>query len=288
MKNILVIINMQAGSTSDISEEMASVFASNGYNDPTIKLLEAADLDGELEGLTKESTDLLVIYGGDGTCKAGAVAARREGIPIIVLPGGTMNILPNALYDTMDWRIALERALSSKKPRWIPCGMANDEIFFVALLMGDPIIMADLRESVRSGHIIEATLKIPEVMTAISQGENFEYIVDGKPFQSDTNILNVTCPLKPHETAHDDKLEFLAVPNMDMIDILDLGATALIDGWKENAKLQTGFAETLSIKRQGDFDILLDGEPATLSCPIAIWLDLKGVKVLAPPLKASS
>lgn len=285
MKEVLVIVNMQAGSTSDVSADMRDIFTRHGFDDPTIQNLDADELGPALSKLSAKTTDLLVIYGGDGTCKAGAIAARREGIPLIVLPGGTMNILPNALYRTMDWKTALEIALKTKTPRWIPCGHVNDEVFFVGLLMGDPVIMADMRENIREGQLLEATRKIPDVMASISQGENFEYYADGKPFQSDANILNVLCPIDPKVSPTETRFEFSAAPNMSFMDIIDIGTTALIDGWKNSELIETGIAEKLTIRGQGDFNTLLDGEPARISCPITITLDPRGVKVLAPAAK---
>ena len=93
-----LIINMGSGSTTDISVPAAALFETKGYTKPAIHKVGPEDLMRCLADVAQDGTDLLVIYGGDGTCRAGA------------LPGGTMNLLPKALYGTTDWAVALELA----------------------------------------------------------------------------------------------------------------------------------------------------------------------------------
>jgi len=68
-KKPTVIINMAAGNTLDISDDITPIFKTFGLNTPLIHSVQP------------HGTDLLVIYGGDGTCKAGAITAREAGIP---------------------------------------------------------------------------------------------------------------------------------------------------------------------------------------------------------------
>ena len=179
-----VIINMAAGRSSDISEEVITIFERFNYPKPTIQLVEPSELAKALETIKRGATDLLVIYGGDGTCKSGAMAAREAGIPLIALPGGTMNMLPKALYGTDKWQDALELALSQSGPRWQVGGLVNERIFFCGAIIGDPITMSEARESLRDGEIIEAVKHLPDIVTAIAHGDQFEFKVDGKLFET--------------------------------------------------------------------------------------------------------
>ena len=55
--------------------------------------------------------DVIIVLGGDGTARHAAELAPRNGPPLVLLPGGTLNILPRALYGELAWPEALAAAL---------------------------------------------------------------------------------------------------------------------------------------------------------------------------------
>ena len=190
-KKPTAIINMAAGSSSDVTDDIEFIFKRFNFPKPVIHLTDPAQLSGLFQDIKTDGTDLLIVFGGDGTCKSGAIAAREAEIPFIALPGGTMNMLPKALYGTDDWKTALELALLQKTPRWQAAGSVNDYIFFCGAIIGDPITMSDARESLREGDVVDAVKRIPDIMTAIAHGEQFEFIVDGQIFDTEANGLQI-------------------------------------------------------------------------------------------------
>jgi hypothetical protein len=60
---------------------------------------------------------------------APSARAQPDGPLVAPLPGGTMNMLPRALYGTADWKVALRRALEEGAPQcWgarSPTGASN-------------------------------------------------------------------------------------------------------------------------------------------------------------------
>ena len=283
-----LIINSAAGSTTDISEEAKRLFLDHDYAAPEIHLVEPAALDEAFEAVQSDGTDLLVIYGGDGTCKAGAIVAREAGIPLIALPGGTMNMLPKALYDTDDWQIALDLALTQKQPRWQAAGAFNQHIFFCGAIVGDPISMSEARESLRDGEVLEALKQLPDIITDIAHGERFEFKVDGKVFDREANGLQIYCPYMTLGATSADAFELASVPQLSMSELVGIGAKAMTQDWRDSIHVKTAFAQTIGISGQGAFDVLLDGEPEEVLCPVTIKLDPQGVLVLAPDLNAKA
>ena len=279
-----IIINSAAGSTSDISTDLKRIFADHDYRAPSIHLVEPAGLDDAFETVASDGTDLLVIYGGDGTCKAGAIIAREAEIPLIALPGGTMNMLPKALYGTDDWQDALELALTQQSPRWQAAGDINNHVFFCGAIMGDPIAMSEARESLRDGEVLEAVKQLPEIMTAIAHGDSFEFKVDGEVFDREANGLQIYCPYMTAGATSENAFEVASVPQLSMPELIGIGAKAMAQDWRDSAHVKTAFAQRVDVTGQGAFDILLDGEPEQVVCPIRIKLDPKGVSVLAPNL----
>ena len=287
-KNPAVIINMAAGSALDISEDITPIFKEFGFAEPLIHSVEPQELEQAFKTVLSDGTDLLVIFGGDGTCKAGAMAARAADIPLIALPGGTMNMLPKALYGTDNWRVALRSALNQTHPRWQAAGKINDHIFFCGVILGDPIVMSEARESLRDGDILDAFKQVPEIMTAIAYGERFEFKVDGQLFDRNANGLQIYCPFMTKGATLSDAFELASVPQLSMPQLMGIGARAMAMDWRDSVHVKTAPARHIQINGQGAFDILIDGEPESIKCPIDITLHEKAVRVLAPDLRAEA
>lgn len=279
-----VIINMAAGSASDITSEIKAIFSRLSFAAPKVHLMEPEQLAGAFDTIKTDGTDLLIVYGGDGTCKAGAIAAQEAGIALVALPGGTMNMLPKALYGTDDWETALELALSQDAPRYQAAGIINDHVFFCGAILGEPILMSEARESLRDGEIVDAVKHIPDIVTAIKHGEEFDFKVDGKTFDKEANGLQLYCPFMTEGATVPDAFEIASVPQLSMSDLIGIGAIALTQDWRDSALVKTAFGRRVEITGQGAFDILVDGEPERVKCPITIKLVPEGVSVLAPDL----
>ena len=73
--------------------------------------LEPGAFDAQIQAALDEKPDALFVLAGDGT--AGTVASRAgpDGPLVAPLPGGTMNMLPRALYGSSDWKAALKVSL---------------------------------------------------------------------------------------------------------------------------------------------------------------------------------
>jgi diacylglycerol kinase family enzyme len=80
---------------------------------------------------------------GDGTARAAAEMAGPDGPMIAPLPGGTMNMLPHALYGAIPWPEAMANCLKDGQERMISGGEINGRVFFVAAILGSPALWAD-------------------------------------------------------------------------------------------------------------------------------------------------
>ncbi|PWS21620.1 diacylglycerol kinase, partial [Enterococcus faecium] len=82
------------------------------------------------------------VLAGDGTARSVASKAKPDGPMIAPLPGGTMNMLPKALYGTADWKLALKRALEEGEPQAVSGGEVEGEYFYCAAILGSPALWA--------------------------------------------------------------------------------------------------------------------------------------------------
>ncbi len=65
-------------------------------------------------------------------------------VPMVApLPGGTMNMLPHALYGVVPWPEAMANCLKSGQERMISGGEINGRLFFVAAILGSPALWAE-------------------------------------------------------------------------------------------------------------------------------------------------
>ena len=76
------------------------------------------------------------MLGGDGTIRRAAEACTETSSYLIALPGGTMNILPRALYGDVSWEDALKNTLTAPSAKVLSGGRAMDRQFFVAAIIG--------------------------------------------------------------------------------------------------------------------------------------------------------
>src|SRR5581483_6247865 len=96
--------------------------------------------------------DLLVVIAGDGTARTAAALCGPDGPLLAPLAGGTMNVLPHALYGTLDWPTALRRLATDGRVREVAGGEIAGQPFYVAAVLGAPALWAEAREAARLGN----------------------------------------------------------------------------------------------------------------------------------------
>tara|TARA_R110002020_G_scaffold330812_6_gene546403 strand:+ start:1125 stop:1997 length:873 start_codon:yes stop_codon:yes gene_type:complete len=281
-KNPALLINLSSGSASDISQEITTMVTDKGHSAPECFISEGEKIAEQFSALKASKPDLIIVFGGDGTCRSAAEIAREYDVPLIALPGGTMNILPRELYKTIEWKEALKLALDQKEPRWHKAGLLNGSPFYCGAIIGAPTRMANVRESVRQGQLSEAVTAIPKVVEAVTEGDTFSYHVDGNPTDLQANAILLSFPSNPENYEGEPEMEMASVMPLSVGELLKVGAQSLLMDWRESENIDSKRIRSLEIDGQGRFETLLDGEAEIVSCPIAVTLEKKGVKVMAP------
>jgi diacylglycerol kinase family enzyme len=111
--DVVAVLNTGSGSCDETSvEKIKAVFAAAGLGHSQIVAVDPAGLDAALSAAVVKA-DVLVVLGGDGTIGAAASKCAELDPLLIPLPGGTMNMLPKALYGNMSWQEALAASLGS-------------------------------------------------------------------------------------------------------------------------------------------------------------------------------
>ncbi|MFT4026458.1 MAG: acylglycerol kinase family protein [Novosphingobium sp.] len=102
--------------------------------------------------LTEAGVGLLAIFTGDGTVNAVVTTLEGWGGKILVLPGGTANLLARALHGERDTaQILADR--SALHPVRRPCIRTSRGTALIELLAGPGATWSDVREDLREGNL---------------------------------------------------------------------------------------------------------------------------------------
>jgi diacylglycerol kinase family enzyme len=237
---------------------------------------------GKMDELfTGKKSDFVVVLGGDGTARAVAASAPSDAPPLILLPGGTLNILPKALYGELAWQEALDAALIRGEVKRLIAGKANDELFFIAALFGAPSLLARVREAARSGAVLEAWLRFRHYMKR-SFSKKIEGRPDDKPMRR-AEAISVLCPPFSGEIVGED-LEWVRINPGTILDMLRMSMRALGGpGWRDDADVHTRRCKRGEVRGQGVIPAVLDGEPHTFLSRVRISYVGKGPRVIFVP-----
>lgn len=130
---VAVIVNAGAGSVGTEAcdervREIRDAFAAAGVASE-VYLCEAAQLTATARRLATQAVDVVVAAGGDGTVSAVATGLVRSGVPLGVLPLGTLNHFAKDLDMPTADLAAAARAIRDGVPAAVDVGEVNGHIF---------------------------------------------------------------------------------------------------------------------------------------------------------------
>lgn len=178
-----LVCNTQSGSHDDaVREQIAELCCANGaplvatFALPDGSIPDAAEL--ELQRI-----DLLMVWTGDGTINAAARKAAGWDGAILVLPGGTLNLLSKALHGDRPVADILTDALSGNNRRHpVPTIESDGGTAFITVVAGPATRWAEVRETMRQDGIIEASRAAPEALDEMMNGPGVRVGADGKAY----------------------------------------------------------------------------------------------------------
>jgi hypothetical protein len=151
MRRLWIITNPASGSTSP--KRCAEVEALLGARGDTIAGrtdFPAQPLPGR-KALASAKVDTVVLFAGDGTINAAVCALADWPGAILILPGGTMNLLARALHGSHD--IAAIIAAVDHRPVALPFVEAGPHRAFVGLILGPAAHWVRAREAIRAARL---------------------------------------------------------------------------------------------------------------------------------------
>lgn len=252
-----IIVNEKSGSVPEDGREQLAAFISEEGHEAVLPADTEAGLEEQVNGLMAAGCEAIAVWGGDGTICA-VLQTANGNVPVLVLPGGTMNLLPKRLHnDELDWKKIVHGVLANPKPSWISAGEVDGQRFYVAALFGQLTHIGASREAVREGAILQAVsiLTDREVLDIES---NIHVEVDQSGTMKD-------CPATAAAVIPSDQdgLEIAVIAPDNHLDLAASAMDALVRGWRESAHFHADGVTGIRMRHKDGKAIpaTIDGEP---------------------------
>lgn len=285
MKRIDVIANTASGSVGPDAPQIAERLLAEYGVTGVVHAPAPGEIGDCLRSVIDGAPDAVLVLAGDGTARGAAELAGPDGPLIAPLPGGTMNMLPRALYGDRDWQTAMRACLESGEARMISGGEVGGRLFFVAAILGSPALWATAREAAREGKAAIAVARARRALRSAFSGR-LRFTLDGRPKQK-AEALTLMCPLVSTALdAEERALEAAAMDPSSALDVFRLGFNAARGQWREDPSVSVGRCRVGKVWARGRIPAIFDGEPARLDPEVSIRFRPKAFRALVPPDEA--
>ncbi len=254
MERLWFITNPQSGSSDARKAEAIEAICTErglrfvGRTDfPQQPLPTSDDLD-------RAGADTVMLFAGDGTINAAACALANWDGGILILPGGTMNLLAKALHGDADPAAIVAAAHDRDRRIALPYVEAGAHRALVGLIVGPAASWYHARERVREGRLGKL---LPAIRGAWRRTFGRGVRLSGAPgFPPRVQGAYVR--------AEGDGLAVAAVDARDVRSIADLGWSWVTGDWIAARAVTEARADNLRIAEHRRVLALFDGEPQLL------------------------
>jgi len=281
-RKIELVANIASGSVGPSApEEARQILAIHGV-EANIRAPAPEDLMETLRSAVDAAPDLLVVLAGDGTARAAAELCGPDGPVIAPLAGGTMNMLPYALYGRRPWQEALASVLESGEEHPLAGGEVEGHGFLVAAILGAPALWAPAREAVRRRDLRSAVRRAGVAWRRAFNGR-VRYSLDVGP-KGKAEAVSFLCPLTSRAMRNEaPALEAVILTPEGAADAFRLAVNAATGDWRRDPSAHSTPCRTARLWASGSIPALLDGEPVRLPRRVEVRHRPKVARVMLPP-----
>lgn len=280
LRRVEILVNPRSGSVGPKAaaecERLIQPFGLEAH----IVEAQPAQLTAAIEAAVKARPDLVVVLAGDGTARSAAALAGPDGPLIAPLPGGTMNMLPHALYGLVDWRAALKSALTEGCARPVAGGEVDGRPFYVAAMLGSPALWAPAREAMRTGKLWLAWLYARQAARRALHGK-IRFRLDGGDRRT-ADALALLSPMISKAMTDADSLEVAVMTFENAAAAMRLAARTLVADWRADPTIETARVNRLEVWSRAHIPAIVDGEPIRLGRRAEIVFKPIAFRALAP------
>jgi diacylglycerol kinase family enzyme len=276
------IINTSSGGCDLESEQkMLSILNRAGIVESKAWCGDAEEMERSFAEAAGQKLEALIVLGGDGTIRTAAEACAEKGPYLIPLPGGTMNMLPRALYGDVSWEDALKNTLVAPSVKVLSGGRVADKQFFIAAIVGAPALWAEPRESIREGDIIDAIKKGSVAFQKMFE-RKVQYLISGE-IKGEAEAVALICPLISEEMSDSEQaLEAAVIDVESAAEVIGLATAAAFGKWRDDRNILLTKTRRVGVQSSKDIPATLDGETVNFGRSAEIDFVSRALTVLVP------
>ena len=224
---------------------------------------------------------LLIVLGGDGTIRTAAEACAATGAYLLPLPGGTMNMLPRALYGDVPWQDVLKNTIADPATRALSAGRIEGKLFFVAAVVGAAGLWMEARESIRERDVLGVVEKSADAFQAMFDTKLQYFIAPDR--QGEAEVVAVICPLVSEKMSDSEQmLEAAAINLENAAELLGFATAAAFGKWRDDKSVTLSKTERIALQSSRNIPLFLDGERVKVRNHTEITFAPKAVTVIVP------
>lgn len=280
LRRAVMLVNPLSGSVGSRAVGEAEGILADYDLDAEVVVLDGEGFEAAIDQAFASKPDVIFVLAGDGTARSVASRAKPDGAMIAPLPGGTMNMLPKALYGTTDWKQALRRALEEGEPQYVSGGEVQGEYFYCAAILGSPALWAPAREAMRTGKLRLAWQYGRRALKRAFTGR-LRFSLDGGDRRR-AEALVLISPMISKAMEEPVGLEAAAMDPSDASQAFRLAANALFSDWRHDPAVSTRPARRIEVRARSRIPAVIDGEPLLLKPDAVVRFAPKAFRALTP------
>jgi len=190
-------------------------------------------------------------------------------------------MLPRALYGDLPWQDALKSTLAEPLTKPLSGGRAEEELFFVAAIVGAPGLWMDARESIRKRDIVHAVEKSAVAFHAMFDTRIRYSISSG--MSREAEVVAIICPLVSEEMSESEQaLEAAAIDVENAAELFGLATAAAFGNWRQDESVTLTKTRYVTVQSNRDVPLFLDGERVNVGKKAEIGFVPDAVNVVVP------
>ena len=280
LRRVIMLVNPLSGGVGPRAAGEAEEILADYDLHADIVVLDGGDFGEAISQVFDAQPDAILVLAGDGTARSVASRAKPDGPMIAPLPGGTMNMLPRALYGTADWKAALRLALEEGEPQFVSGGEVQGEYFYCAAILGSPALWAPAREAIRTGKVRLAWQYARRALKRAFTGRLRFTLDNGDRRRAEALVL--ISPMISRAMDEPVGLEAAAMDPSDATQAFRLAATALFSDWRHDPSVSTKPAKRIQVRARSKIPAVIDGEPILLKPEVTVRFTPKAFRALTP------
>lgn len=263
MKTVALVNPASGGVSADGAVRMQVALEAAGVRNAEIVEIDLSDCNGQLERIAEDQPDMFIVWGGDGTLRSALTLVGQKTPNLLLLPGGTMNLLTKSIHGDHPWDKILASVIAAPKRRMLPAGRVNGQDFYCAMLAGAPARFAEARESLRRGEIVKAMGETRVALDALETLHLDARYRDGYSFGSDTLPTTSVIGAMVGPLVKEGGMEIATLADPTAASALNVIWSSFMGDWRNAPGIHIVPAQSLVIECEEDVEIpvIIDGEP---------------------------